>query len=73
MQGIHDYIARDSRTYAARFIKSLIKSAQKLQAMLGLVVSYLNLKLMHSEKSFFKTTELFIELKKATRQLKYSA
>lgn len=31
LQAIHDYIARDSRTYANRFIKSLIKSASKLQ------------------------------------------
>jgi addiction module RelE/StbE family toxin len=33
LQGIHDYIARDSKTYATRFIKSLIKSVQKLQTM----------------------------------------
>ncbi len=33
LQSIHDYIARDSKTYATRFIKSLIKSTQKLQTM----------------------------------------
>ena len=31
LQAIHDYIARDSRTYAIRFIKSLIKSTSKLE------------------------------------------
>lgn len=31
LQAIHEYIARDSRTYAIRFIKSLIKSTSKLE------------------------------------------
>lgn len=30
---IHDYIARDSKTYATRFIKSLIKATLKLEMM----------------------------------------
>lgn len=33
LQAIHDYIARDSKTYATRFIKSLIKSTSKLESM----------------------------------------
>lgn len=33
LQTIYDYIARDSKTYAARFIMSLIKAATKLEAM----------------------------------------
>ncbi len=33
LQAIHDYIARDSRTYAIRFIKSLIKATTKLEIM----------------------------------------
>ena len=33
LQTIHDYIARDSKTYATRFIRSLIKAATKLEAM----------------------------------------
>ncbi len=32
LQAIHDYIAQDSKTYAARFIKSLIKSTLKLES-----------------------------------------
>ncbi|MBI4654471.1 MAG: type II toxin-antitoxin system RelE/ParE family toxin [Nitrospirae bacterium] len=31
LHAIHDYISRDSRTYAIRFIKSLIKSTSKLE------------------------------------------
>ena len=31
LQAIHDFIAKDSRTYAIRFIKSLIKSTLKLE------------------------------------------
>ena len=31
LQAIHDFIANDSRTYAIRFIKSLIKAALKLE------------------------------------------
>jgi len=30
---IHDYIAKDSKTYATRFIKSLIKASSKLEIM----------------------------------------
>ncbi|MDP2753025.1 MAG: type II toxin-antitoxin system RelE/ParE family toxin [Nitrospirota bacterium] len=30
---MHDYIARDSKTYATRFIKSLIKATTKLEIM----------------------------------------
>ncbi len=33
LQAIHDYIARDSKTYATRFIKSLIKATTKLEIM----------------------------------------
>ncbi|MBT9159584.1 MAG: type II toxin-antitoxin system RelE/ParE family toxin [Dehalococcoidia bacterium] len=33
LQAIHDYIARDSKTYAARFIKSLIGATMKLETM----------------------------------------
>ena len=33
LQAIHDYIARDSKTYAIRFIKSLIKATTKLETM----------------------------------------
>jgi len=33
LQAIHDYIARDSKTYAARFIKSLIEATKKLEIM----------------------------------------
>jgi len=31
LQAIHDFIAKDSGTYAIRFIKSLIKSTSKLE------------------------------------------
>lgn len=33
LQGIHEYIGRDSRTYATRFVKSLIASTTKLEHM----------------------------------------
>ncbi len=33
LQAIQDYIAKDSKTYAARFIKSLIKATVKLEQM----------------------------------------
>jgi addiction module RelE/StbE family toxin len=33
LQAIHDYIARDSKTYATRFIKSLIRATTKLEIM----------------------------------------
>ncbi len=33
MQAIYDYIARDSKTYAIRFVKSLVEVATKLQTM----------------------------------------
>jgi addiction module RelE/StbE family toxin len=33
LQAIHDYIARDSKTYAGRFIKSLIGATIKLEIM----------------------------------------
>ena len=33
LQAIHDYIAKDSKTYATRFIKSLIKATTKLEMM----------------------------------------
>ncbi len=33
LQAIHDYIAKDSKTYAARFVKSLIKATTKLEIM----------------------------------------
>lgn len=33
LQSIHDYIARDSKIYATRFVKSLIKATGKLEAM----------------------------------------
>ena len=31
LMAIHDYIAKDSKTYATRFIKSLIKASSKLE------------------------------------------
>lgn|SRR3990172_12103209 len=31
LQAIHDYISKDSKIYAARFIKSLIKATKKLE------------------------------------------
>ena len=33
LQAIYEYIAKDSKTYAARFIKSLIKATTKLEQM----------------------------------------
>ena len=33
LMAIHDYIAKDSKTYATRFIKSLIKASSKLEIM----------------------------------------
>jgi addiction module RelE/StbE family toxin len=33
LQAIHEYISKDSRTYATRFIKSLIKATEKLETM----------------------------------------
>lgn len=33
LQGIHDYIAKDSKIYATRFITSLIKATLKLETM----------------------------------------
>jgi toxin ParE1/3/4 len=33
LQAIHEYIARDSKTYATRFIQSLIKATEKLEIM----------------------------------------
>ena len=33
LQAIHEYIAKDSKTYATRFIKSLIKATEKLELM----------------------------------------
>ena len=33
LRAIYDYIARDSKTYAFRFVKSLIKATSKLQSM----------------------------------------
>jgi len=33
LQAIHDYISRDSKTYATRFIKSLIHATLKLEKM----------------------------------------
>ncbi len=33
LQRIHEYIAKDSKTYATRFIISLIKATQKLETM----------------------------------------
>jgi addiction module RelE/StbE family toxin len=33
LQAIYDYIARDSKTYAIRFIRSLIKATIKLETM----------------------------------------
>jgi plasmid stabilization system protein ParE len=33
LQAIHNYIAKDSKTYAIRFVKSLIKATTKLEMM----------------------------------------
>jgi plasmid stabilization system protein ParE len=33
LQAIHDYIAKDSKVYANRFVKSLIHSTKKLESM----------------------------------------
>ncbi len=33
LQAIHDYIARDSQTYATNFVTSLVKATLKLEAM----------------------------------------
>ncbi len=33
LQAIHDYIAKDSKVYAIRFVKSLIAATRKLEAM----------------------------------------
>lgn len=33
LQAIHDYIAKDSKTYATRFMKSLIRATAKLEQM----------------------------------------
>ncbi|MEM4271376.1 MAG: type II toxin-antitoxin system RelE/ParE family toxin, partial [Candidatus Pacearchaeota archaeon] len=33
LMAIHNYIAKDSKTYATRFIKSLIKASSKLEIM----------------------------------------
>jgi addiction module RelE/StbE family toxin len=43
LQTIHDYITRDSKTYAARFIEALIKATTKLETMprIGRIVSEL--------------------------------
>ncbi len=35
LEAIYEYISRDSKIYAARFIKSLIKSTAKLEIMPG--------------------------------------
>jgi len=61
LQAIHDYISQDSKTYATRFIKSLIKATTKLETMprCGRIVS--ELELMVLEKSFTKIIGSFIE------------
>lgn len=33
LQAIHEYISKDSKTYATRFIKSLVKATKKLETM----------------------------------------
>jgi len=33
LQAIHEYIARDSKVYATRFVRSLIKATQKIEIM----------------------------------------
>ncbi len=33
LQSIHEYISRDSKVYAGRFVKSLIKATKKLELM----------------------------------------
>ena len=33
LQAIHEYISKDSRTYAIRFIKSLVKTTDKLMTL----------------------------------------
>lgn len=33
LQSIHEYISRDSRTYASRFVKSLVRATKKLEMM----------------------------------------
>ena len=33
LQAIHEYISKDSKTYATRFIKSLIKTTDKLKTL----------------------------------------
>jgi toxin ParE1/3/4 len=33
LQSIHDYISEDSKTYATRFIESLVKATKKLETM----------------------------------------
>jgi plasmid stabilization system protein ParE len=56
LQAIHDYIARDSKTYATQFIKSLIKATTKLEIMPHCGRIHQSLKVMDLEKSFFRTT-----------------
>jgi plasmid stabilization system protein ParE len=62
LQTIPEYIARDSKTYAMRFIKSLINAATRLETMprIGRIVP--ELEDYGSEKLSIKIIESSIEL-----------
>ncbi len=62
LQAIHDYIAKDSKTYATRFIKSLIRATTKLEQMPRCGRMVPELEGYDLEKSFSKITELFTGL-----------
>ena len=55
LHAIYEYIAQDSKVYASRFTKSLIKATSKLEYL------YRNLKMAAFVKLYMKAIELFTE------------
>ncbi len=50
LQAIFEYISRDSKIYAARYVKALIRAAKKLETMPRVDERFLSLKTLSYEK-----------------------
>jgi plasmid stabilization system protein ParE len=50
LQAIFEYISRDSKIYAARYVKALIRAAKKLETVPRVDERFLSLKTLSYEK-----------------------
>ncbi|MDP2846039.1 MAG: type II toxin-antitoxin system RelE/ParE family toxin [Candidatus Methanoperedens sp.] len=71
LHAIHDYIAKDSKTYATRFIKSLIRATTKLEQMPRCGRTVPELEDYGFREVVYQNYRIVYRLVEGTRMLKY--